>query len=293
MSTIPKSSPNYRKMLTTAEEDQLMRAWQATRDPRLLDQIIREFTPIVRKNAKNLAGYGVDPKELHAEGFLALTEAAWRFDPNMGWKFATYAGRWVFGLMNVFVTKNKFMVNPCTSGNKKKLFYKLRKLVADNDLLHPGTGLTYELATTVGEQFGLPPEEVQYMYSLLGSPHNSLSERVGESNDKNGQVSPTAQDMLICPNGTPEDHTDFEQVSALQHRIVHESVEKVLTPRERRIYEAQILSDQDEITTLQALAGEFGISKERVRQLREMAHEKVTAEIRRRVDYEQREVLFT
>lgn len=268
----------HRVLLTEEEESSLFAQFKATRDSqdpkevrtnkRVLDRIIMNFTPVVRKIARELSGYKVPTDELISEGLLGLVDAAHRFDLGMGNRFSAYAQAWVRGVMFAYITKNYFPVNVCTNQVKKKMFFHMRRIISD-ELRRTGTSeVSAELIAQLAEKFGVEEKEIHAMNALFRNRMSSLSDEVGDSEM-------TQEDLLADPTNPHEIVEQVDQVRFHQH-LISLAVD-TLRPREKEIFLEQILHDDP--TTLEMLGKRFDISKERVRQIRNMAFDKVSKEI--------------
>ena len=272
---------SHRVLLTEEEEIELFTNWQKTKDQKYLTKIVVSYSPIILKTIKELSGYRMDPEELTSEGLIALVEAARRYDLKRGLRFSTYAKTWVKGVMYGFITKNYFLVHVCTSHMKKKLFFALRKLIAIEMRKNGSFSLTTEMAASLAEDYGTTITEIQCMYDMFRKPHDSLSETIG----KTGDTDITKGDILTSNTPLVEEETIINETIKFQKRIVADVMDKVLTPRERRIFISQKLREKGEVITLDKLGKRFHISKERVRQIRNEAHGKIEAELKKRIGY--------
>lgn len=272
---------SHRVLLTEEQEIALFKNWQKTKDNKYLTKIVISYSPIILKTIKELSGYRMDPEELTSEGLVALIEAARRYDLSRGLRFSTYAKTWVKGVMYGFITKNFFLVHVCTSHTKKKLFFALRKLIAKEMKKSGNFTLTGKIATGLAEDYGTTVTEIQCMYDMFRKPHDSLSETVGKTED----TDITKGDTLAAKTPMVEEETIINETIEFQKRLITDVMNKVLTPRERRIFITQKLREKGETMTLEKLGKRFKISKERVRQIRNEAHEKVEEELRNQVGH--------
>ena len=272
---------SHRVLLTEEQEIALFKNWQKTKDNKYLTKIVISYSPIILKTIKELSGYRMDPEELTSEGLVALIEAARRYDLSRGLRFSTYAKTWVKGVMYGFITKNFFLVHVCTSHTKKKLFFALRKLIAKEMKKSGNFTLTGKIATGLAEDYGTTVTEIQCMYDMFRKPHDSLSETVGKTED----TDITKGDTLAAKTPMVEEETIINETIEFQKRLITDVMNKVLTPRERRIFITQKLREKGETMTLEKLGKRFKISKERVRQIRNEAHGKVEEELRNQVGH--------
>jgi RNA polymerase sigma-32 factor len=273
---------NHQELLSGDQEEKLFAEFLSETEPkkqkRLLDRIVRSYVPIVRKSVKDLSGYGCDPLDLEQEGYLGLVSAAYRFDPALGWKFSTFAKSWVRGKMMAFITQNKFIVNVCTSHKKKKLFFQLRRRVAEELRRNSKFEMTYELAEELANEFEVSVSDIQNINSLFQAPATSLNEFIEGYGDSERIE---RMDLLADDSLSPEKTYQENEITTMQKKLFMVAMDNVLTPREKKIFEAQMLRDEDEERTLDDLGKEFNVSKERVRQLRNIAMERIQKEVHR------------
>ena len=247
-------------------------------DDLYLKRIIEEFSPVIRRSIRELSGYKMEEDELLSEGLISLAEAARRFSPEHNTRFATYAKLWVKGMMQSYIMKNYFLVNICTSHNKKRLFYSMRKLIAIRLKDHGSFKLSHEDATELAEDHDLTVKEVHELYELMHRSPDSLDQSV-----KQDEESDTSLGELLSGSDAETEETVMRISTVSFHRkIINDAMDAVLDDREKIIFEAQRLTDN--VRTLDELGDELNVSKERVRQLRVKAEKKVRAEIFRRVE---------
>ncbi len=261
---------SYRVLLTKQEENDLFDTWSKTRDNDVLLQIVKSYSPIIQRCIREVSGYKANPEDLRSEGVIALIEAVKRFDRTRG-RFATYAKRCVKGIMLGYITKNYFPVNVCTSHGKKKLFYAIRKLIATTLIKKGRFDMTRKIALEMSNEYGVEERIVFSLYDMIRKPYISLSEHIttdGFDSDR------TIEDH-IASNG--DDIDIAAELSDLEFRrnIIHNAINLVLDDREKRIFLAQVLTHRSDRVILERLGKEFNISKERVRQLRNTAYNKV------------------
>lgn len=271
MSKLPEYIVSHRTLLNEAEELELFRVWQASGAKHLQDYIVRCYSPIVLKFAKRFAGYGIDQEDLTSEGMLALVEAARRFEIKRGFRFATFARMWVEGLMLAYIAKNYFTMNVCSGSRMKKLFFNLRRVLNQEYRSGSPEG-DPTFFNRVAEKMEVDVEDVEAMYALFARPAESLSEPIGGDGEDDDY---TRGDLLEDPNATPDEVVMDTMMSEYHKRVVRETVRKVLTRREAKVFMAQVVADDNSQRTLQNLADELGLSKERIRQIREVAYAKV------------------
>jgi len=274
----------YRTLLSADEERELFEKWRETGDNETyLTKIVIHYGPIIWRAIKELSGYQMPTDEMLSEGMVALIEAAERFDLGAGVRFATYAKVCVKGMMQGYITKNYFLMHVCTNHTKKRLFYALRKRIAIEMMRTGQFKLTTKVAQELAEEHKVSITEVQQMYDMFQRPHESLNDPITNPDD----------DSLTREDTIAELNTDSgsmavvidDDVVTFQKTIVNEAMKNVLTDRERRIFISQVLTEkEDGQQTLETLGNELEISKERVRQLRNKASDKVYKEVHRIAD---------
>lgn len=271
----------FRDLLSQEEEQELFRKWRETGDnEKYLTKIVIHYGPVIKRCIKELAGYQMPMDELLSEGMVALIEAAKRFELDQGVRFATYAKVCVRGMMHGYITKNYFLMHVCTNHTKKRLFYALRKRIAIAMMQTGQFKLTIPIAKEIADEHGVSITDVQQMYDMFQRPQESLSDPISSAEDDNLTRGDTISEMY--PDGDSMSLVIEDDVVNFQKSIVTTAMHNVLTERERRIFTSQILTDkEDGQQTLDALGKELEISKERVRQLRNRASDKMFEEINR------------
>lgn len=273
---------SFRPLLSREQEVELFSKWReaGTDDPYLME-IVTAYSPIIRRSIRELSGYKMPEDEMLSEGLVALIEAARRFDLKEGVRFATYAKICVRGTMQGFITKNFFQVHVNTNHKKKNLFYALRKLIAIELHRHGSFTLSNEQADELAKEHGTDRQQVFEMYHMFHQPLMSLQATVDGSEDDDHI---TYGETIASDGPNSEEQVINQKLTVFQRSIIHDALKNVLTPRERRIFVAQMLSEKEDHRTLEELGVEFDISKERVRQLRRAATHKVYAELDRLTD---------
>ncbi len=269
---------SHRVLLTEDEERTLFEKWHRTKSNDVLTEIVKAYTPIIRKSIRELASYRADEEELVSEGLLALVEAAKRFDLDLGLRFSTYAKGWVKGIMLGYITKSFFMVNVCTSHEKKKLFFKIRRMIAEELTKRGKFKMSHELAEELSTKYNVDYKIVHSIYDMIRQPWVSLDEPSSFQDSNTTFIDHVNAD-------TPSVETIMEQVDGAEFHttIINSAMERVLDSREKRIFTAQVLTEKDEVVILEDLGKEFDITRERVRQIRDRARNKVRNELLRRL----------
>ncbi len=252
-------------MLDAEQELELARRWRDQRDPEAARQLVGSHLRLVVKLARGYRGYNFPLPELIAEGNLGLVQALAKFDPERGFRFATYAMWWIRAAIQEHILHNWSMVKLGTTAAQKKLFFNLRR--AKSQLGENGAGdLPPEAVATIARDLAVTDGEVIEMNRRLSGGDASLNIRIGEDGDHEWG------DLLVDEDQDQEEHV-VEHSEQAWRRDLLESAMDVLTPRERHILTERKL--KDEPSTLEDLAQIYGVSRERIRQIEVKAFERV------------------
>ena len=260
-------------MLEAEEESALARRWREHGDADAAHELVTSHLRLVVKIAVGYRGYGLPVSELISEGNIGLMQAAKRFDPEQGFRFATYAMWWIKAAIHEYVLRSWSLVKMGTTANQKKLFFNLRKAKSRIAALEEGD-MHPDQVKLIAQRLGVTEQDVVDMNRRLGGDA-SLNAPIREDGD-----SGEWQDWLA------DDSESQETVMAAHEELDNRrkalsSALGVLNDRERRIFEARRLADDP--VTLEELAEEFGVSRERVRQIEVRAFEKVQKAVKNRV----------
>jgi RNA polymerase sigma-32 factor len=218
----------------------------------------------VAKIAMGYRGYGLPISEVISEGNVGLMQAVKRFEPDKGFRLATYAMWWIKASIQEFILRSWSLVKMGTTASQKKLFFNLRKVKGQIQALEEGD-LRPDQVAEISRRLGVPHEDVVSMNRrLAGDASLNAPVRV----DTEGEW----QDWLVDETDDQETTLAQGEESAMRHEMLTEAMEK-LNDRERRVFEARRL--RDEPVTLEDLSQEFGVSRERIRQIEVRAFEKV------------------
>jgi len=251
-------------MLQPDEEYMLAKRWREHGDREAAHRLVTSHLRLVAKIAMGYRGYGLPISEVISEGNVGLMQAVKRFEPEKGFRLATYAMWWIKASIQEFILRSWSLVKMGTTANQKKLFFNLRKVKGQIQALDEGD-LKPDQVKEIATRLGVPEDDVISMNRrLAGDASLNAPLRV----DSEGEW----QDWLI------DDHDDQETALAeseefsMRADLLKSALSK-LTDRERRIFEARRL--RDEPLTLEELSSEFGVSRERIRQIEVRAFEKV------------------
>jgi len=260
-------------MLEPREEYILAKRWREHGDREALHKLVNSHLRLVTRIATGYRGYGLPISELISEGNVGLMQAAKRFEPEKGFRLATYAMWWIKAAIQEYILRSWSLVKMGTTGNQKKLFFNLGKAKSKISVLDEGD-LRPDQVKLIARRLGVTEQDVVDMNRrLVGDV--SLDAPIREDGD-----SGEWQDWLV------DEHADQETTLAASEefdsrRKALASALSVLNDRERRIFEARRLAEEP--ITLRELADEFGVSRERVRQVSVCAFEKVQKAVKNRV----------
>ena len=256
-------------MLEPQEEYMLAKRWREHDDREAAHKLVTSHLRLVAKIAMGYRGYGLPIGEVISEGNVGLMQAVRRFEPDKGFKLATYAMWWIRASIQEYILRSWSLVKMGTTASQKKLFFNLRKAKSRISALDEGD-LREDQVASIAKRLGVAKQEVVDMNRRLGGDA-SLNAPLRE--DGEGEW----QDWLVDDSASQESVlVDREESDARLGAL--KSALRVLNPRERRIFEARRLADDP--VTLEELSTEFGVSRERVRQIEVRAFEKVQAAVK-------------
>ena len=257
-------------MLAQDEEYMLAKRWQEHGDSEAAHKLVTSHLRLVAKIAMGYRGYGLPVSELISEGNVGMMQAVKRFDPDRGFRLATYAMWWIRAAIQEYILHSWSLVKMGTTAAQKKLFFNLRKLKGQMRAIEEGD-LAPEQVTHIADTLGVPEDDVVQMNRRLAAPDHSLNAPLRIDGDGEWQ------DWLVDESESQEDILAEEEELG-KRRALLVSAMKNLNERERHILEERRL--KEEPTTLEELSQEYGISRERVRQIEVRAFEKLQKAIR-------------
>ena len=252
-------------MLQVEEESALARRWREHGDADAAHKLVTSHLRLVVKIAVGYRGYGLPVSELISEGNIGLMQAAKRFDPEQGFRFATYAIWWIKAAIHEYILRSWSLVKMGTTANQKKLFFNLRKAKSRIAALEEGD-MHPDQVKLIAQRLGVTEQDVVEMNRRLGGDV-SLNAQLRDDGD-----SDEWQDWLVEEGSDQEAQLADSEQSENRRKALGEAL-SVLDKRERRIFEARRLAEDP--MTLHDLAAEFGISRERVRQIEARAFQKI------------------
>jgi RNA polymerase sigma-32 factor len=251
-------------MLEPEREYMLAQRWKMHEDRAAAQTLITSHLRLVAKIAMGYRGYGLPIGEVVSEGNVGLMQAVKKFEPEKGFRLATYAMWWIRASIQEYVLRSWSLVKMGTTANQKKLFFNLRKAKSQISALEDGD-LRPDQVKIIATKLGVHEKEVVDMNRRL-SGDASLNAPLREEGEGEWQ------DWLVDDSASQETLIVEEEEKSNRHVALTRAL-MVLNPRERRIFEARRLAEEPE--TLEALSAEFGVSRERVRQIEARAFEKV------------------
>jgi RNA polymerase sigma-32 factor len=252
-------------MLEPQQEYMLAKRWQEHEDAAAAQKLVTSHLRLVARIAMGYRGYGLPIGEVISEGNVGLMQAVKRFDPDKGFRLATYAMWWIRAAIQEYILRSWSLVKMGTTASQKKLFFNLRKAKSQLQALEEGD-LRPDQVKTIATNLGVPEEDVVSMNRRLGGDASLNAPLRADS--ESGEW----QDWLVDEG--PNQETMLVETEEMDRRREYlESAMDSLNERERRIFAARRLSDDP--LTLEELSAEFNVSRERIRQIEVRAFEKV------------------
>jgi RNA polymerase sigma-32 factor len=252
-------------MLEPQQEYMLAKSWREHGDRDAAHELVTSHLRLVARIAMGYRGYGLPIGEVISEGNVGLMQAVKRFDPDKGFRLATYAMWWIRAAIQEYILRSWSLVKMGTTAAQKKLFFNLRKIKGQMKALEEGD-LRPDQVKRIATQLGVTDDDVISMNRRLAGD-SSLNAPV-----RNDAESGEWQDWLV--DDTMDQETALaESEERDQRRGMLNDALKGLNARERRVFEARRLAEEP--LTLEELSAEFGVSRERIRQIEVRAFEKV------------------
>ena len=258
-------------MLAKDQEFMLAKSWQEHEDTEAAHQLVTSHLRLVAKIAMGYRGYGLPIGEVISEGNVGLMQAVKKFDPDRGFRLATYAMWWIRASIQEYILRSWSLVKMGTTAAQKKLFFNLRKAKSQIEALQEGD-LRPDQVSLIATKLGVLDAEVISMNRRLAGGDASLNSPMRADSESEWQ------DWLV-DDQTPSQETVVADAQESRQRmgLLQEAMVE-LTDRERHILTERRL--KDEPTTLEELAGQYGVSRERVRQIEVRAFEKIQKTMR-------------
>jgi RNA polymerase sigma-32 factor len=259
-------------MLAPEEEYMLAKRWREHADPDAAHRLVTSHLRLVAKIAMGYRGYGLPLSELISEGNVGMMQAVKRFDPDRGFRLATYAMWWIRAAIQEYILHSWSLVKMGTTAAQKKLFFNLRKLKGQLQAIDEGD-LSPENVTRIATELGVPEADVVSMNHRLAAPDHSLNAPLRADGEGEGEW----QDWLVDEESNQETNLGERQELGLRRDLLRGALSH-LSERERDILVERRLKEQP--TTLEDLSRKYGISRERVRQIEVRAFDKLQKAIK-------------
>ncbi len=253
-------------MLEPDKEYMLAKSWREHGDRDAAHQLVTSHLRLVAKIAMGYRGYGLPVGEIISEGNVGLMQAVKRFEPEKGFRLATYAMWWIRASIQEYILRSWSLVKMGTTANQKKLFFNLRKVKGQIAAIDEGD-LKPEQVSDIATRLGVSEDEVISMNRRLSGDASLNSPLRGD-----GESTSEWQDWLVNEEPDQESRLGDEQELDSRRRMLVDAM-GTLNDREKRIFTARRL--EEDPLTLEELSSEFGVSRERVRQIEVRAFEKV------------------
>lgn len=254
-------------------EYELIENWKIKADERALKRLLDNHEKLVRMVVNGYRGYDLPTEELVAEGHIGLVHAVKNFEIALGFKFSTYAVWWVKSMIQEYVFKASSLLNYSGSKKHKRMFFKLRSLANKHGYFGQ---LTHEQADHLAQELEVTKEDVLEMHAHLSRKDLSTNEKVhsGDGGDNAGEW----QDWVADTRPDQETYTSERQEYIKRTSVLKEALHG-LKERERLVFFDRRLKEPPR--TLEDLGNEFGLSKERIRQIEDAAFKKIEIEVKR------------
>jgi len=256
-------------MLQPDEEYMLAKRWREHNDSEAAHRLVTSHLRLVAKIAMGYRGYGLPISEIISEGNVGLMQAVKRFEPDKGFRLATYAMWWIKAAIQEYILRSWSLVKMGTTASQKKLFFNLRKVKGQIQAIEEGD-LRPDQVTEIATRLGVPEVDVISMNRRL-SGDTSLNAPVRAESEGEWQ------DWLVDETDNQETALVESEELSMRAKLLGKALDK-LNDRERRVFEARRL--RDEPLTLEELSQEFGVSRERIRQIEVRAFEKIQKAVR-------------
>ncbi len=249
-------------------EADLAKRWTEKRDERAMHEIIEAHARLVVRIAAGFRSSGLPMADLIQEGNIGLMEAVERFDYEREVRFSTYASWWIVASIQNYILRNSSIVRAATTPKQRRLFFNLRRLRAQLASSYDGH-LTMDERQAIADKLDVTVADVERMETHLSRPDQSLNAMIGMEDDGT-----EFQDLLADDAPNPEDLASTDSGRRTRRAWIKDALDR-LTPRERRIIVSRFLEDRK--ITLAEIGEEFGVSKERIRQIESRALQKMQA----------------
>lgn len=272
---------HYRKVhrqfevLAEGEEFVLAKQWRDQQDKKALDRLVNAHTRLVHKIANGYKGYGLPLEDLIAEGQIGIMQATKHFDPDKGYKFATYATWWIKAVMQDYVMRSWSLVKVGTTSAQRKLFFNLRRMKNQLDGADDNNNFfSDEKMETIAHRLNVQKSDVQSMYQRLSGSDSSLNAPLGNQEESKGEWIEWVSDEHNNHEEMILEKNEHQKRKALFEKALHQ-----LKPRQQHVIIARRL--QDPPKTLEEVGKELDLTSERIRQIENEAFEKLRTLIKK------------
>jgi len=253
-------------ILSPEEEYMLAKRFQEHQDPEAAAKLVTSHLRLVAKIAMGYRGYGLPASELISEGNIGLMQGVKKFEPDRGFRLATYAMWWIRASIQEYILRSWSLVKMGTTAAQKKLFFNLRRMKSQIDAFEEGD-LKPEAVKKIATDLGVTEEEVTTMNRRMAmGGDTSLNVQVGEDGDAQWQ------DWLVDTDPLQDERLADAQEKTVRHDMLEQAMD-ALNDREKNILAERRLSDDPK--TLEELSQVYGVSRERVRQIEVRAFDKL------------------
>ena len=259
-------------ILEKDEEYMLAKAWSEREDVEAAHQLVTSHLRLVAKIAMGYRGYGLPLSDLISEGNIGMMHAVKKFDPEKGFRLATYAMWWIKASIQEYILRSWSLVKIGTTAAQKKLFFNLRRLKGKIDAIDGGD-LRPDQVTHIAETLDVDESEVISMNQRMSGGDKSLNTPMASDIDGGGEWQDWIEDNRENQEVAFAEREEFEA----QYSVMRDAIES-LNPREQRIIQARRLTEPP--LTLEDLSEEFEVSRERIRQIEVRAFEKLAEAVK-------------
>ncbi len=263
-------------MLEQKQEYMLAKAWKERGDVDSAHQLVTSHLRLVAKIAMGYRGYGLPVADLISEGNLGMMHAVKKFEPEKGFRLATYAMWWIKAAIQEYILRSWSLVKIGTTAGQKKLFFNLRRIKGQIQAIDEGD-LKPEQVTQIATQLDVSEAEVISMNQRMAGNDRSLNVPLSRDGEGSGEWQDWLEDDTEDQETTFAEHEEF----SARQRLMLDAM-KDLNEREQRILQARRLAEPP--LTLEDLAAEFGVSRERIRQIEVRAFEKLQKAVREKAE---------
>ena len=263
-------------MLEQQQEYMLAKAWKERGDVDSAHQLVTSHLRLVAKIAMGYRGYGLPVADLISEGNLGMMHAVKKFEPEKGFRLATYAMWWIKAAIQEYILRSWSLVKIGTTAGQKKLFFNLRRIKGQIQAIDDGD-LKPEQVTRIATQLDVSEAEVISMNQRMAGNDRSLNVPLSRDGEGSGEWQDWLEDDAEDQETTFAEHEEF----SARQRLMLDAMQD-LNEREQRILQARRLAEPP--LTLEDLAAEFGVSRERIRQIEVRAFEKLQKAVREKAE---------